>query len=210
MRSLLNGRGRFVAAALVLSGLLAAPAQAAGDAANPLGCTPKPTLSQSFAPWGDTNQYTPVTNAGFEAGVLGWTVSLGANVVVGNEPWKIGGAQDRYALELANGASAVSAPLCIDETYPHFRLFVRNAGTLKGALRIEVLYLDKKGRIVSTKAYDYKDATAAWQPTGFVGIDVFGSKKAPDSAPVAFRFTASGNGVRYQIDDVYVDPRLAK
>ena len=86
----------------------------------------------------------------------GWTLTGGAGVVAGNEPWKIGGASHRNALDLPAGSSAITAPICIDETYPHFRLFARNAGSLKGALKIEVLYFDTKGKVINTKPYDYK------------------------------------------------------
>ena len=141
---------------LGLAALIATPAHAAGTIANPYDCAPQPTLAQNFAAWNDYGQYTPVLNAGLENGATGWTLTGGASVVAGNEPWKIGGAWHRNALDLPAGSSAVTAPICIDETYPHFRLFARNAGSLNGALKIEVLYFDTKGKIVNTKPYDYK------------------------------------------------------
>jgi hypothetical protein len=202
-------QGRIVAAALSLGALLAAPAHAA-TIANPENCAPQPTLAQSFAPWGDLGFYTPVPNAGLENGSTGWTLLNGAKVIAGNEPWKIGGATHSHALELPAGAVAITAPLCIDETYPHFRFFVRNAGLVTGALKIDVLYLDSSGKIVNTKPYDYKAALPAWTPTGLVGIDVFTPKTTVAAAPVAFRFTAMGPGTRFQLDDVYVDPRMAR
>jgi hypothetical protein len=202
--------GRTVAAALGLSALLAGPAHAAGTISNPYACAPQPTLAQSFAPFGDFGFYTPVPNAGLENGSTGWTLFGGATVVAGNEPWRIGGAAHSHALDLPLNASAITAPLCIDETYPYFRLFVRNTGALKTSLRIEVLYLDSSGKVVNTKPYDYKAALPAWAPTGFVGIDVFTPKTAVAAAPVAFRFTATGAGAHFQIDDIYVDPRMAR
>jgi hypothetical protein len=198
---------RLLALTAGLAALIAAPAHAAGTIANPYNCAPQPTLAQNFAAWSDYGQYTPVLNAGLEDGTAGWTLSGGASVVTGNEPWKIGGGWHRNALDLPAGSSAVTAPICIDETYPHFRLFARNTGSLKGALKIEVLYFDTKGKIVNTKPYDYKAPSPAWQPTGLVGINVFTSKTAATAAPVAFRFTPTTKDARYQIDDVYVDPR---
>jgi hypothetical protein len=99
------------------------------------------------------------------------------------------------------------APVCIDETYPHFRLFARNLGSPKTALRIDVLYYDAKGNITATKPVDYKTAGNTWQPTGMVGIGVFTSKTTVAAAPVAFRFTPATRDGHFQIDDVYVDPR---
>jgi hypothetical protein len=197
-------RRRVLAAALGAAALIATPAQAA-SIANPYNCAPQPTLAQSFSTWSDFNLYTPVPNAGVENGAAGWTFMGAAKVVADNEPWKIGGAADGYSLALPANSLAVTAPLCIDETYPHFRLFARNAGSLKGALKIEVLYFDAKGNITNTKPVDYTSATNTWQPTGMVGINVFTSKTTVAAAPVAFRFT-TGKDASFQIDDVYVDP----
>lgn len=197
---------RLLAATLGLTAAIASPAHAAGIA-NPYDCAPQPTLAQNFAAWNDFGQYTPVPNAGLENGTTGWRLTGAARVVPGNEPWKIGGASHANALDLPGGSSAITAPICIDETYPHFRLFVRGTGSLKSALKIEVLYYDTKGNITNTKPYEYKSTTAAWQPTGLVGINVFTSKTTVAAAPVAFRFTPTTKDARYQIDDVYVDPR---
>jgi hypothetical protein len=199
-------RAKLLAAALGAAALVAAPAQAA-SVANPYNCAPQPTLAQNFSTWSDLNVYTPVPNAGVETGATGWTLTGAAAVVTGNEPWKIGGASDNAALDLPGGSSAITAPLCIDETYPHFRLFARNIGSLKSALKIEVLYYDAKGNVTATKPVDYKTASSTWQPTGMVGISVFTPKTTVVAAPVAFRFTPTSKDGHFQIDDVYVDPR---
>jgi hypothetical protein len=207
MPIIISGRKqrRAFAAAVALAAVVAAPAHAAGIA-NPYDCAPQPTLAQSFSPWGDANQYTPAPNAGLEDGATGWTLSGGATVVEGNEPWSIGGAGHHNSLDLPAGSSAVTAPLCIDETYPHFRLFARSTGKAGSALKIEVLYFDSKGKLINSKPYDYKAPSNVWQPTGMVGINVFTSKTTVAAAPVAFRFTPANNDAHFQIDDVYVDP----
>jgi hypothetical protein len=198
--------GRVLAAALGLAALIAAPAHAAGTIANPYDCTPQATLAQSFSAWNDYGQYTPVLNAGVEDGSTGWTLSGGAAVVRGNEPWKIGGAWHAHALDLPAGSSAVTAPICIDATYPYFRLFARNAGTSRSTMKIEVLFYDTNGKLLSIAPYNYTAWTSYWQPTGTVKISVFTPKTTVAAAPVAFRFTPTGPRAHYQIDDVYVDP----
>jgi hypothetical protein len=198
--------GRVLAMTLGLAALIATPAHAAGAIANPNNCTPQPTLQQFFLGWNDTGLYTPVTNPGVENGSTGWTLTGSAAVVAGNEPWNIGGSTHRYSLNLPAGSSARTTPICIDATYPHFRLFTRNTGALNTSLKIEVLYLNAAGNVTSTKPYDYKTQSTAWQPTGLVGINVFSSTTTVTAAPVVFRFTPTGSGARYQIDDVYVDP----
>jgi hypothetical protein len=201
---------RILAAALstaalsAVAALITAPAQAA-TISNPYDCTPQPTLAKSFLPWGDQNLYTPVPNAGLETGATGWRLSGATSVITGNETWRIGGAADKAALNLPGDSSAITAPLCIDETYPHFRLFVKNTGSLKSTLKIEVLYLDSKGNVTAAKGVDYKTDTNAWQPTGLVGINVFTPKTTVAAAPITFRFSTTKDA-SFQIDDVYVDP----
>ena len=77
-----------------------------------------------------------------------WTLS-GATVTDGNQPFDIG-TGGSSSLRLTAGATATSAPMCIDARYPHFRLLARNTGRSKGALKAEVLFLDRKGGVTSS------------------------------------------------------------
>jgi hypothetical protein len=202
--------GRVVSVAFALAfafaAFVASPAHAAGNIANPYACTPQPTLSPVFATWSDFGLYTPVKNAGLEEGATGWMLSGGAAVISGNEPWQIGGALHAKSLDLPAGSSAITAPICIDQTYPYFRLFAKSAGTTKSSLKIDVLFFDIKGKLINTKPYDYTATSTAWQPTGTVKINVFTPKTTVAAAPVAFRFAPASSTAHYQIDDVYVDP----
>lgn len=193
-------------AALVAGATLAcaAPAHAA-TVGNPYDCTPAPTLTHAFSQWSDDALYTPLPGGNFETGAAGWTLGGGASVVADNEPWNIGGA-GRASLVLPEHGSAVSAPICIDETYPFYRLFARNAGTAGATLKMEVLFLDAKGNVKSVKSLDYRARSGAWQPTGTAPINVFTPKTTGTAAPISLRFTAQGGGGRWLIDDVYVDP----
>ena len=197
---------RIAAAAFGLAVLAAAPAQAKQGIANPYDCTPEPTLTQPFSPFGDLGLYTPVAEAGVEAGATSWTLSGGATVVDGNEPWQIGGPTDSHSLDLPAGSAAVTAPICIDQTYPYFRTFARNTGSTKRSLEIDVLYYDTKGKLLGTKPYGYESDSTIWQPTPTIAIEVFGKKSTVAAAPVTFRFTPKGKDAHFQIDDVYVDP----
>ena len=184
--------------------VLAFTGSARAAVGNPYDCSPQAIVSQSFAQWGDLAQYTPAPNAGVENGATGWTLSAGATVVEGNEPWKIGGNADAKALELSAGASAVTAPMCIDRTFPHFRFFANRLAS-RGELKIDVLFYDTKGNIKATKAIAYRPTFSGWQPTGMINIGVFTAATTVAAAPVAFRFTTTKDS-GYRIDDVYVDP----
>lgn len=182
----------------------AAPAQAA-TLSNPDNCAPSPTLSQPFSGWSDFASYTRLSGGHFETGAAGWTLTRAA-VVDGNEPFNLGGA-GAHSLNLPAGASAVSAPICIDPTYPFYRLVARNTGDRASALHMEVLFLDAKGNIKSSKSLDYHATTTAWAPTGAAPINVFTAKTTVSAAPIALRFTSMGKG-NWQIDDVFVDPYM--
>jgi hypothetical protein len=197
---------RVCLAAIGFVATAAAPAHAKSSIANPYDCKPEPTLTQAFAPFGDLGLYTPVADAGVEAGGTTWDLEDGAAVVDGDEPWQIGGATDSHSLDLPAGSTAVTAPICIDETYPYFRTFALNTGSAKRSLEIDVLYYDSKGKLLNTKPYGYESDATTWQPTPTIAIEVFNRKTDVDAAPVAFRFMPKGKDAHFQIDDVYVDP----
>jgi len=183
--------------------LLAAPAAHAAKAANTENCVPKPTLVQPFAAWGDVADYTLTPGGDFEGAGSDWQLDELASIITGNESFHVGGASHNASLALSAGSAAVSSPVCVDETYPTFRLFARNTGNLASKLHVDVLYGSVKGRLVAKRAGVYKAATAQWSPTGLMKINV--KFDASGAAPVAFRFTPDNRGT-WQIDDVYVDP----
>ena len=132
----------------------------------PYDCTPDPTLTQPFAPFERPRPVHARRQPGLEAGAASWTLTGGAAVVAGNEPWFVArrGRQPR-ARPARRLVAPTTAPICIDETYTHFRLFARNAGSGKRSLEIDVLYYDTKGKLLATKPYGYETTSTAWQPT---------------------------------------------
>jgi hypothetical protein len=200
--------GRLLAAISGLALFVAAPAaQAATTAANPQKCVPQPALRQAFLPWADRGQYTLSPGGDIESPLAGWTLTGGARVVAGNEPFYVGRTVDKASLSLPTGSSVVTAPICIDDTYPWFRLFARNTGDSKANLKVEILYLDTTGKLRTRASGTYKASTSGWAPTGTLKIPMtFDPTAAAGAAPVAFRFTPQGTGSSWQIDDVYVDP----
>jgi hypothetical protein len=187
--------------------LLAAPAAHAAKAAATEHCVPTPTLVQPFAAWGDVADYTLTPGGDFEGAGSDWALDELASIISGNEPFHVGSADDSSSLSLSAGSAALSTPICIDETYPTFRLFARNTGNLASKLRVDVVYSDTGGRLAVKRAGTYRAASAEWSPTGIMRIKV--KFDASGAAPVAFRFTADNRGT-WQIDDVYVDPFLRR
>jgi hypothetical protein len=187
----------------ILTGLACvAPASAATVASNPTSCTVDHVLSKPFTPWADTADYALAPGGDFETGAAGWMLSGGATVAAGNESYGVGAGGTR-SLALPAGSSVVSAPMCVDSSYPFFRVFARNTGNAKATMKVDVLFLDAKGNV---KASDSGTITAGatWQPTGQLKIGV--AFAAAGAAPIAFRFTPQGKDGNWSIDDVYVDP----
>jgi hypothetical protein len=198
-------RNCLLGAATAASLLLTASAAHAAKAANLDNCVPTPTLVQPFAAWGDVADYTLTPGGDFEGADGNWELDDLASIIAGNEPFHVGAASDRSSLSLSAGSAAVSTPICVDETFTTLRLFARNTGDLASKLRVDVVYSDTKGRLATKRASVYKATSSEWSPTGIMRINVkFGASRA---APVAFRFTPDNHGT-WQIDDVYVDPRL--
>jgi hypothetical protein len=203
-------RGKALAALVGLGLLAAAPAAQASHESSPstapASCTPQPAFAHPFASWGDNGVYTLVSGGDMESGLTGWTATGDVQVVEGNEPFAVGGASDHRSLAVGPGASIVTAPICIDDTYPWFRLFARNVGDAnKSTLNVDVLYVDAGGRLREQGSGKYKTKSTDWQPTDTLDINVDFDKTGSPAALVSFRLSAD-NKSSWLLDDVYVDP----
>jgi hypothetical protein len=192
------------AATLLLPGI----AQAAGVA----GACPDFSLEQPFLRWLDPLNYTPAPNGGLEAGATSWQLRGGAQVVSGNESFFVGGSEDLSSLYLPTSSSATTGTTCVELLDPVVRLFVRNQGSLLGALKVEALYKDALGIDRATKVA-LVVGTSSWKPT--IPIPFLAHLSHPPlvtdgHVDVAFRFTPVGPGSAWRIDDVYVDPFKAR
>jgi hypothetical protein len=115
----------FVAAALAALTLVVVPAaHAKGAAANLDNCTPLPALEHPFAPWGDKGFYMLHRGGDMESALTGWTLSGGAAVVAGDDG--LGVRAGSKVLSVPGGASVVTSPICIDDTFTHARLLGRS------------------------------------------------------------------------------------
>ena len=193
---------KIVAAAVAALTLLVVPAaDAKGVAANLTGCTPLAALEHPFAPWGDNGFYVLNPGGDMESGLPGWTLSGGATVVAGDDG--LGVRAGTKLLSLPAGASAVSAPICIDKTFTHARLLARSTAAIGSALDVDVLYTDINGKTVVKGSKRYSVNRVIWAPTNDFDINA----KLDKAAPVQFRFTAP-KGSGWLLDDFYVDPRM--
>jgi hypothetical protein len=192
---------RFVAVIVVALATLALPTSAQAQ----LGATcPLQSVAQVFLPWGDLGWYASVPDGGLEAGGGAWSLAGGARVVEENEPFYVRRATDRWSLALGPGASAASPPMCIGPGHPTLRFFIRNTGSDDAMLTVTVEFTDPSGR-EQTVPIGVIGAGPEWRPSPPLPVTInLLSLVAVQRA--SFRFTASGGGGHWGIDDVYVDP----
>jgi hypothetical protein len=191
-----------VISALGIAVLSGAPARAAlitTDACD------NASLSQPFAQWNDTNEYKLVPGGSFENGASGWTLSHGASIVSGSEPFGATGSVGASSVYLPAGASVTSPFTCVDAAYPTFRFFGRNNGLLSTVL-VSVVYKPLLGLPVAVPVGPVA-LSASWSPSlPMLTASVLTSLLNGGTAPMAIRFTAvTGSS---QIDDVFVDPHM--
>jgi hypothetical protein len=158
-------------------------------------------MSQPFAPWGDSRNYTFGTNGGLESGATGWSVSGPARVVEGNESFYVHSRYDRRSLALAAGSVAYTPNLCMGTTSTVLRFFARSGDN--GTVRVQVVLRNVLGQVLGVLQVSELSPGSSWQPgpsvlnldslLGLIGV-----------SSIQLKFTTLDGSV--QIDDVYVDP----
>jgi hypothetical protein len=166
-------------------------------------------LSSPFAPWNDDASYAQVKNGGLENGAAGWTLSGGAKVVSGNEPWNVAGDGDGASLRLPAGSSAISPPMCVGIEHPTVRFFARkNSGLLSTLVVTARVHLSLGGTI--DVPFGVLLAGGQWKPSpAFLYLGNLLPLLPGQHTDVSFRFTPLLGG-DWQVDDVYVDPYRAR
>ena len=162
------------------------------------------STERPFVQWGDFAPYALAPNGDFENNAEGWTLSGGARVQGGNNPFR-GGAK---SLVLPSGASATSPTVCVKAIDAAARFFVVNGGSSNVRLKVEILYRSALGLRV-TETLGYISAGGRWDasPKFFYLGSVAGLLDLGDTeTPVHFRFTPQGFGSGFRVDDLFVDP----
>lgn len=162
------------------------------------------TLSQPFAKWGDSSNYELLSGADFEGSIQGWSLSAGAQRVVGSEPYGATGSVGSYSLQLPAGSSAQSPYTCVDAAYPTFRFFAHN-DSLLATVVVQLVYRTPLGTV--SLPLGVVALSGRWQPTlpMLTGSAVTGLLSG-GTAEVAVRFTAVAG--TSQVDDVFIDPHM--
>ena len=196
------GRGSIglILAIVVLVAALAAPA--ANAKGTLLGLNPKcgPT-SKPFSQWGDYRNYTFVPDGGLEEGGRGWTLSGGAKVVSGNEPFFVRSKYDSRSLYLPPGSYAATPAACMGTFSTFIRFFVKNSPG--SSLRVQVSYKGLLGNVVGTLNWATVSGSTSWAPSPSI-LNLQSLLALLGAKSIQLKLYAVGAPV--QIDDVYVDP----
>jgi hypothetical protein len=189
--------------AVAMTGAIAAPANAGILTAPAKDCGDE-SLSQAFAGFGDQHQYKLVQGASFEGALTDWTLVGKAQVVSGNEPWKVGGSTHGKSLVLPAGSSAITPAACVGLAEPTLRFFAKKNRGLLSTLAVSVYVKTSLGLVVPVPV-GVVLGNGQWKATPQMLIVANLLPLLPgDRTPVAFQFTPLLGD--WQIDDVYVDP----
>ena len=169
---------------------------------------PTVSVSQPFKQFNDPRYYVLAPGGGFESGMASWTLN-GGSLVSGNESYFLGNVKDVQSLRIAGNGVAVSPSFCVDSTMPTMRLIAKKIDpTVIGQIKVEVLYKTSTGATGVANAGNVSQGGAngypTWQPSNSLAI---ASLKVTGAYSAQIRLTAD-NGGAWQVDDVYVDPRM--
>jgi hypothetical protein len=195
---------RFGAVFALIIGLATAAA-APASAAVLNGC-PDKDMSRPFQRWLDPITYTLAPDGGFEAGARGWQLRGGAEVVDGNESFRLSGPGDS-SLYLPSGSSATSPAMCVETLDVFARYVAKNKGLIAlSSLKVDAIVKDSGGNTFTLPA-GVNTGGSSWAPSlpSVALLNLLGLLN-DGRVTVSFRFQPVGLAARWQIDDLYVDP----
>jgi hypothetical protein len=161
--------------------------------------------SQVFSRWGDSAYYQLAPGGSFEPGSSPWLLIRGAKVVAGNEPFFVGGTGHNRSLYLPSGSTAYSPPACFGLGRWNARFFAVNTGSRDSTLRVSVVVQHLLGTL-SILDGGTVSHTGVWQPSPKIGLLVSTLTSPLGGRSISLRFTPTGKGAAWRIDDVYIDP----
>jgi hypothetical protein len=187
----------------ILVGIMAAfgPATAMAEAPTTTSSCATAVFSQPFLFVGDSNWYTLMhgqTVDNFDG--TGWTLSGGATMV----QTTLANGKAGAVLDLPSGSKAVSPTTCITQYYPRARVMVRNLKGSEGVF-FYVSYLGTSTWDKPKNTGQVHGSGAAWTAADPVNLQPY---KVAGYQTVRFTFKPGGNSSRFQLYNVYVDPRM--
>jgi hypothetical protein len=180
---------------VALCGLPAAAQAACADA----------PATKAFQAFGDSANYSLVSNGAFESGTGGWSLS-GASVVSGNESYKVRAATDAKSLAITAKGRVVSPAFCVSSQHPSFRFFAKRTNGSWGVLNVSLRWSVDGGATNETTVGSVSTGTS-WSPTQSFGLSqTLGIWNSSQTASVQIILDPEDYGGNWAVDDVYIDP----
>ena len=200
--------GSRFALATIVAGVavaLCAPAANADLLGNLIGNNCPSRGTQVFAPWSDLRSYYLAPNGGLENGSNGWSLSGGAAVGSGNQPFFGSGT---HSLSLPSGSRALSPTTCIGPSALSLRMFGSDVSGKDNGVHVRVLWYGLLNRLLGATDYNTFAPGGTWAPTDSVKSSGGFNLLLPliGSTSARIELTPLGSGSAWRIDDVYVDP----
>jgi hypothetical protein len=165
-----------------------------------------PVLSQPFSDLRDNRDYVLAPGGDFsDPNGDGWQLYGGARIVDATRPDGTTGG----SLYMPSGSTAVSPVMCVDMTYPTARLWARTLGG-DGDVSFSVSYAGTKTELRPQDVGHVHGDHGLWKLSGDVHIKPELAGKEFGWRRVAFVLTAGGKTGEFEIDDIYVDPRMSR
>jgi hypothetical protein len=166
--------------------------------------------SQVFAPWQDFANYYLAPNGSFELGTQGWSLSGGAAVVSGNEPFLPTGT---HSLSLPSGSRALSPTVCLGPNQLYVRTFVSDLGGTDNGLRVRVIWYGLLNNVLGLTDFATLAPGGGWAPSSKVSSS--GGLQVPlvpllGSTSARVEIMPLGSGGNWRIDDLYIDPSVIR
>ena len=200
--------GKRAALLIVLAAVAVAATGFAAPNAN-AGLLSCGSTAKVFAPLGDYSNYFGVTNSGFENGSAGWSLSGGARVAPGNEPYNLTG-NGASSLLLPPGSTALSDKTCVNLLTPYMRFVAADRDRHPGGGRLDaqVIFYGLLGNVLGVFNYGSLSSNdyASWALSPKVGS---GLALPLFTAYCRVKLSVSGTD-SFRADEVEVDPWLDK
>ena len=172
-------------------------------AASQQECT-APVLSQPFSDLKDNRHYVLAPGGDFsDPSGVGWQFFGGARIV---DEVKLDG-ETGGALYMPSGSMAVSPVMCVDMSYPTARLWARTLSG-DGDVTFSVSYAGTKTELKPQNVGHVHGDRKGWKLSGDVHIKPELAGKDDGWRKVAFVLQAGGKTGEFELDGIYVDPRM--
>jgi hypothetical protein len=168
---------------------------------------PTTPVTKAFQRFGDTADYSLLSNGHFESGTSGWSLT-GAAVVAGSESYKVRSSADARALQVSPTGKVVSPTFCVGVEHPTFRLFARQASGSWATMAVRLRWSESNGRVNETTVGSLNGSSfASWQPTSVLPLaQTLPLWQSGQSLQVQIVLDPEDYGGAWAVDDVYIDP----